>query len=73
MWPLYDLVRCPTLLLRGAESDLLTRDVAQQMAARGPRPSVIEFAGVGHAPSLMHADQISVIRDFLLQTDANER
>ena len=73
MWPLYDLVRCPTLLLRGAESDLLTRDVAQEMAARGPKPSVIEFAGIGHAPSLMHADQITVIRDFLLQTDAHER
>jgi pimeloyl-ACP methyl ester carboxylesterase len=59
-------------LLRGAESDLLSRDVAQQMAARGPRPRVVEFAGVGHAPSLMHAEQITVVRDFLIQTDANE-
>jgi pimeloyl-ACP methyl ester carboxylesterase len=60
-------------LLRGADSDLLTRDVAQEMAGRGPKPRVIEFAGIGHAPSLMHADQIGVIRDFLLQTDADQR
>lgn len=66
LWPIYDAVRCPTLLLRGAQSDLLTADTAQQMATRGPRAQVVEVAGVGHAPVLMDAGQIGVVRDFLL-------
>lgn len=66
LWPLYDAVRCPTLLLRGAESDLLTHETALQMGARGPKPRVIEFAGIGHAPMLMDENQIAPVRDFLL-------
>ena len=66
LWQSYDRVRCPTLVLRGADSDLLTRATADAMAARGPRAALHEFAGVGHAPTLVHADQIAVVRDFLL-------
>ena len=66
MWPLWDAVRCPTLLLRGANSDLLSKETAAQMAARGPKASVVEIAGVGHAPTLLHDDQIKLVRDFLL-------
>jgi pimeloyl-ACP methyl ester carboxylesterase len=54
------------LLLRGAESDLLTQDTARQMTERGPRARLVEIAGVGHAPMLMAADQIATVRDFLL-------
>jgi len=67
LWQFYDGVRCPTLVLRGERSDLLTRDTAVQMAARGPRARVVEIAGVGHAPTLIHADQIAIVRDFLLE------
>ena len=66
LWPIYDAIRCPTLLLRGAWSDLLTKETARQMAERGPRPQVVEIPGVGHAPMLMSADQIGVVRNFLL-------
>ena len=66
LWPVYDLIRTPTLLLRGAESDVLPADVARQMAERGPRAVLREFAGVGHAPMLMDPDQIAVVRDWLL-------
>jgi pimeloyl-ACP methyl ester carboxylesterase len=68
LWKQYDAVRCPTLLLRGAESDLLLRDTALEMTQRGPKPKLIEFAGIGHAPVLMAEDQIAVVRDFLLKT-----
>jgi pimeloyl-ACP methyl ester carboxylesterase len=67
LWGLYDAVRCPTLLLRGESSDLLTRDTATEMTRRGPRARVVEIRGVGHAPTLMHADQIAIVRDFLLE------
>lgn len=66
MWALYDRIDARTLLVRGAESDLLTAETAAEMVARGPHPTRFEVAGVGHAPTFMPADQIGVVRDFLL-------
>jgi len=68
LWKTYDAIRCPTLVLRGERSDLLTRDTARQMASRGPRARVVEIRGVGHAPTLLHDDQIAVVREFLLES-----
>lgn len=65
-WPFYDRLRCPTLVLRGAESDLLRAEDAAAMARRGPAARVVEFPGVGHAPALMAPDQIAAVRDFLV-------
>ena len=59
-------MQAETLLLRGADSDLLSPATAQAMAARGPRPRVVEFAGVGHAPTLVADDQVATVLDFLL-------
>lgn len=69
LWPLYDAIRCPTLVLRGALSDLLSSQTAQGMAQRGPKAKVAQIAGVGHAPTLLHPEQISIVRDFLLEGD----
>ncbi|RIX45625.1 MAG: alpha/beta hydrolase [Rhodocyclales bacterium GT-UBC] len=66
LWPIYDAIRCPTLVLRGAESDLLTRDTWLEMGRRGPQAKLAEVAGVGHAPMFMTEEQISIARDFLL-------
>jgi pimeloyl-ACP methyl ester carboxylesterase len=65
LWSFYDAVRCPTLVLRGAESDLLTASTAQEMTRRGPKAKLVEVPGVGHAPMLMDGMQIGIIRDFL--------
>ena len=65
LWPVWDAIRCPTLVLRGRESDLLLRETAEEMTRRGPRAQLVEFAGIGHAPALMADDQIAVVRDFL--------
>jgi pimeloyl-ACP methyl ester carboxylesterase len=70
LWPIYDAIGCPTLVLRGAQSDLLSRETTAAMAQRGPKARVVELAGIGHAPTLMHADQIALVRDFLMQGDA---
>ena len=66
LWPLWDAVRCPTLVIRGAQSDLLSRATAEQMTQRGPKAKVVELQGIGHAPTLLHADQIAIVRKFLL-------
>ena len=66
LWAAFDAIRCPTLLLRGAESDLLSRASAEVMTRRGPKPRLHEFAGVGHAPTLVAPAQVAVVREFLL-------
>jgi pimeloyl-ACP methyl ester carboxylesterase len=66
LWDAWDAVRCPTLLIRGAQSDLLSPDTAAQMTQRGPKAKLVELPGIGHAPTLLHEDQIAVVRDFLL-------
>jgi pimeloyl-ACP methyl ester carboxylesterase len=65
LWPLWDAIRCPTLVLHGALSDLLTAATAKEMTERGPKPNVIDFADVGHAPMLLSADQIEPVAAFL--------
>lgn len=66
LWYLYDAIRCPTLVLRGAQSDLLSRATAEAMTHRGPKAKLVEIAGVGHAPTLLNPDQIAIVREFLL-------
>jgi pimeloyl-ACP methyl ester carboxylesterase len=66
LWHSYDRLCCPTLVLRGAQSDLLSADTARQMSQRGPHASLHEFAGVGHAPMLVQPEQRAVVRQFLL-------
>lgn len=67
MWALYDRMRCPTLLVRGENSDLLTRDTLAEMKSRGPKPVTAEVAGVGHAPTFMFEHEIALVRGFLTQ------
>ena len=65
LWASYDAVACPVLLLRGADSDLLSGATARAMTERGPKARLREFAGVGHAPTLVADDQVAAVREFL--------
>lgn len=67
LWPLYDAITCPTLVIRGAQSDLLSSATHAQMAQRGPHAHLLEWADCGHAPMLMHDDQIQPVKKFLLE------
>jgi pimeloyl-ACP methyl ester carboxylesterase len=66
LWPVWEEIRCPVLLLRGAESDVLTPEIIERMLKRGPKTELVEFPGVGHAPALRDAKQIDVIKRWLL-------
>ena len=68
-WMAYDAVRSPTLLLRGAESDLLSHATALAMTQRGPKARLREFSGIGHAPTLQADEQVAAVREFLLGSD----
>ena len=67
LWHAYDAIKAPTLLLRGAVSDVLSSATAKAMTERGPRARLHELAGIGHAPTLVAPDQVAVIRNFLLE------
>lgn len=65
LWALYDRIQCPTLLIHGELSDLLSAETALEMSRRGPRAMLKTVVGVGHAPMFMSDDQIDLVRDFL--------
>jgi pimeloyl-ACP methyl ester carboxylesterase len=62
----YDAITCKTLVVRGAESDLLNAEVAKDMTQRGPKAALVEVPGVGHAPTFVHEEQIAIARSFFL-------
>ena len=66
LWQLYDGITAETLLTRGAQSDLLTPQTALAMTQRGPKARLVAFDGVGHAPTLIAADQVDTVASFLL-------
>ena len=66
LWTLYDNIKALTLLTRGAQSDLLSAATAHAMTEHGPKAQLVEFAGVGHAPTFVALDQVKVVVDFLL-------
>ena len=67
LWSTWAEIRCPTLVLRGAESDVLSQDTLMQMQALRPGVEVLELPGIGHAPALMSDNQIVAVREFLLR------
>ncbi len=66
LWALYNNIKAKTLITRGAQSDLLSVETAQAMTQRGSRAQLVEFEGVGHAPTFIAADQVNVAVDFLI-------
>jgi pimeloyl-ACP methyl ester carboxylesterase len=66
LWQAYEAISAQTLLIRGAQSDLLSIATAQQMTQRGPKAQLVEFAGVGHAPTLIAPDQVDAVANFVL-------
>jgi pimeloyl-ACP methyl ester carboxylesterase len=67
LWGTWAEIDCPTLVLRGAESDVLSHETLVQMAARRPGVETLELPGIGHAPALMSYDQIVAVKEFLLR------
>ena len=68
LWVFWDRITCPVLVLRGAESDIISAETAQMMTERGPKAELITIPGVGHAPALMAQDQIDIVTGWLTKT-----
>ena len=65
LWPIWDAITCPVLVLRGADSDLLSAETAAEMAKRGPGAEIVTIEGCGHAPALMADDQVHTVVNWL--------
>ena len=69
MWPLWAAVKQPVLVLRGAESDLLSAATVEKMLAThrtaGRIAEALTIANTGHAPMIMDEPTIAVVRRFL--------
>jgi pimeloyl-ACP methyl ester carboxylesterase len=65
LWQLYDAISSDTLLIRGAQSDLISPETAQLMQTRGPKAKLVQFENVGHAPMFVQPEQTQVVQDFL--------
>lgn len=63
LWPA--LANVPLMIIRGADSDILTHETASQMASQHPNAVLHELAGIGHAPALMADDQIALVKSWL--------
>ena len=71
LWMLWDAIKIPCLILRGELSDILPHTIAVEMAAKNPQSTLVEFKGIGHAPTLMEDDQIRVVENWLQTTARN--
>ncbi|MFO1201718.1 MAG: alpha/beta hydrolase [Tabrizicola sp.] len=66
LWPLFDALQgLPLALIRGANSDLLTRETVVNMQARRPDMPFAEVPGRAHIPFLDEAESVALIRAFL--------
>ncbi len=65
LWPLWEMVACPTLIVRGRNSDVLPTDILSKMLQKGAFVEYVEVENTGHAPSLMDERQIGVIKNWL--------
>ncbi|WP_159917287.1 alpha/beta fold hydrolase [Pantoea sp. 18069] len=74
IWPHYDAIQVPVLLLRGEASDLVLASTAQQMLQRGPgargQLQWLEVAGCGHAPALNVLKQWQAVKGALRAGEA---
>ncbi|MFY8018937.1 MAG: alpha/beta fold hydrolase [Inhella sp.] len=65
LWDAWDRLTLPVLLVRGADSDLLSSATATSMSLRGPKARLVTLPGVGHAPMLDRAEQLAPVLAFL--------
>jgi pimeloyl-ACP methyl ester carboxylesterase len=65
LWAAYDAIACPTRVIRGAKSDVLAADTAQEMTRRGPKAELRMVAECGHAPLLDVPHQMALVTEFL--------
>ncbi|MBS1197269.1 MAG: alpha/beta hydrolase fold protein [Proteobacteria bacterium] len=66
-WNFWETIRCPVLVVHGADSTTLTAETIAQMRQTRPDLTVVDIPNTGHAPHLMDDTQAEIIRQWLLK------
>jgi pimeloyl-ACP methyl ester carboxylesterase len=66
LWKLFEAIPGDVMVVRGAQSDLLTRETVEAMMQRGKHVDTVEIPDVGHAPTFIQPDQVAIARKFFL-------
>lgn len=64
LWRAWEGLDCPTLVLRGSQSDILSQGTLGQMLQRNPKARGLEIANVGHAPTFTNSEQADLVADW---------
>jgi pimeloyl-ACP methyl ester carboxylesterase len=64
LWAMYRRITAPVLVIRGAESDLLSPATTQRMRAAHAKTRVVEVPGAGHAPFLTEPEALAALKEF---------
>jgi len=65
LWPALQALPCPTLVVWGTESDVLSEAQAQHMVDVLPRGELVRVLGIGHAPTLVEPVVLAALDRFL--------
>ena len=66
MWQSFQSIECPILIVRGADSDLLSRQTVEEMCQFNSHAKSVEIANTGHAPAFVKKEQIDIARQFFV-------
>lgn len=68
LWPVWEQIKCPVLVIRGEKSDILSLKTVNRMQTTCPKFEVLTVKDAGHAPALMDLAQIKAIEGWLEKT-----
>jgi pimeloyl-ACP methyl ester carboxylesterase len=71
-WAALEALRCPILLVRGSESDILAAETASAMERRQSRLRRVDVPGVGHAPTLAEPGVVAALDTFYREGPGRE-
>ena len=64
LWPALERVTCPTLVVWGTDSDVISEAQAQRMVATLPQGELVVVPNVGHAPTLVEPAVVAALERF---------
>jgi len=66
LWPVLETLQCPTQLVWGTDSDVLSEAQAKRMVAALPKGELVSVPGVGHAPTLVEPPVLAALGRLLV-------